>query len=149
LHIPGARRIVIARTGQNYLTALSGLDRPDYLSRLRKKEQKMPYDEALAVRVRRAFAGKAAVIEKKMFGGLSFMLNGNMCCGVIKDTLVVRVGAAQNEAALAEPHTRPMDFTGKPMKGYVYVAPEGLATPESLDKWIGMGMQFVNTLPAK
>lgn len=84
--------------------------------------------------------------EKKMFGGLAFMLNGSMCCGVIQNLLVVRVGADNYENALSEPHTRPMDFTGKPMKGYVYVEPEGYASDEELRKWLDRCVEFVSTI---
>ena len=101
----------------------------------------MSYDEKAAERVRKALAGRRGVTEKKMFGGMAFMLNGAMCCGVLKDDLVVRVGAARNAGALAQPHARPMDFTGRPMAGFVYVAPAGYQSGAALDKWIGWGAE--------
>ena len=87
----------------------------------------MPYDEKLAGRVRDALAGRRGVTEKKMFGGLSFLLNGNMCCGVARENLVVRVGPDQYEKALSKPSARPMDFTGRALQGFVYVSPTGVS----------------------
>lgn len=109
----------------------------------------MAYDEKLAGRIRTTFAGKKNTGEKKMFGGIAFMLNGNMCCGVINDLFMARVGPAQYEAALKLPHVRPMDFTGKPMKGYVYVEPGGYKSGEELKEWIDRCVDFVSTLPEK
>jgi len=109
----------------------------------------MAYDEKLAARVRKVFSGMKDVIERKMFGGIAFMLRGNMCCGVINDLLMARVGAGQYQAALKLPHVRPMDFTGKPMKGYVYVEPGGYQTDEQLKEWVGRCIAFVSTLPEK
>ena len=109
----------------------------------------MPFDEKLAGRIRAIFTGRKDTSEKKMFGGIAFMLNGHMCCGVINDLLMARVGPGQYEAALSLPHTKPMDFTGKPMKGYVYVAPEGYKSDEDLKKWVERCMEFVSTLPEK
>lgn len=84
-----------------------------------------------------------------MFGGLTFMVKGNMCCGVVGDELMARVGPDGYPAALKRPHARPMDFTGKPLKGFVYVAPEGFADRAALESWIGLALGFVETLPAK
>jgi TfoX/Sxy family transcriptional regulator of competence genes len=109
----------------------------------------MPYDEGAAERLREAFESVPDVTEKKMFGGIAFMVNGHMACGVVNDTLMVRVGPAQYEGALGRPHARKMDFTGKPMKGFVYVAPEGFESDESLAEWVGLSLGFVNTLPPK
>jgi len=109
----------------------------------------MPYDQALARRVRRALADHPAVDEKKMFGGLAFMLAGHMCCGVVNDDLMVRVGPAQYEQALAQPYARPMDFTGRPMKGMVYVGSEALRSDADLAGWLRRGVEFAATLPAK
>lgn len=89
------------------------------------------------------------MVEKKMFGGLSFMVKGHMCCGVVGDELMVRVGPDGYEAALERPHARPMDFTGKPLKGFVYVAPQGFSTQSTLERWIRLALEFVETLPAK
>lgn len=109
----------------------------------------MAFDEKLAGRIRAIFTGRKDASEKKMFGGIAFMLNGNMCCGVINDLLMARVGADRYEAALSLPHTRPMDFTGKPMKGYVYVEPEGYRQDVDLKIWIDRCVDFVSTLPGK
>jgi hypothetical protein len=84
-----------------------------------------------------------------MFGGLAFMLHGKMFCGILKDDLVVRVGPDGYEKALSRAHTRPMDFTGRPMKGYVFVAPGGLKTDKMLGKWIKKGVEFASSLPRK
>lgn len=99
----------------------------------------MSYDEKAAERVRKALSGRRSVSEKKMFGGIAFMLNGAMCCGVLKDDLVVRVGAALGPKALAQPHARQFDFTGKPMTSIVYVAPAGYRSGAALGKWIRWG----------
>ena len=109
----------------------------------------MAYDEELAERIRRALAGRQGVSEKKMFGGIAFMLRGNMCCGIVRDDLMVRVGPERHEEALAQPHARPMDFTGRPMRGMVYVTPEGCRTDEALKRWVEQGLNFAATLPAK
>jgi hypothetical protein len=85
----------------------------------------MAYDEKLAQRVRQALSGQDGIVEKKMFGGLAFMLHGNMSVGVEKDRLMVRVGPDRYDEALARPHARPMDFTGRPMKGFCVRAPGG------------------------
>jgi TfoX/Sxy family transcriptional regulator of competence genes len=109
----------------------------------------MAYDETLAGRLRDALRGAGAVSEKKMFGGIAFMLNGNMCCGVINDLLMARVGPEAYGDALEMPHARPMDFTKRPMKGYVYVEPDGLRSDEELREWVGRCVEFVRTLPEK
>ena len=109
----------------------------------------MPYDESVAARIRRALAPRTDIDERKMFGGLAFLMHGNMCCGVVKDTLVVRLGNDGAAAALAEPHARPMDFTGKPMKSMVYVGPEGIADDDDLNRWLGRAIGFAETLPPK
>ena len=109
----------------------------------------MAYDEELAERIRRALAGRQGVSEKKMFGGIAFMLRGNMCCGIVGDELMVRVGPGRFQEALAEPHARPMDFTGRPMRGMVYVTPEGCRTDEALKRWVEQGLNFAATLPPK
>ena len=106
----------------------------------------MAYNDALADRIRRAVRPRPDVIEKKMFGGLAFLLGGKMFCGIVKDDLMVRVGPERYEAALAEPHVRPMDFTGRPMEGYVYVAASGAKTEKAIHKWVEQGAAFVATL---
>ena len=107
------------------------------------------YDERLAERVRGVLAPHRMVVEKKMMGGLCFMLRGHMCCGVMKDQLVVRVGRERHADALAEPHVRPMDFTGRPLRGFVFVAPAGIRTRRNLDRWVSRGVAFVGSLPKK
>jgi len=109
----------------------------------------MSYDEQLAERLRKVVAARSDVTEKRMFGGLAFLLNGHMFCGIIKEDLMIRVGHQQYKAALAQPHARPMDFTGRPLNGYVYVAPAGHQSASALKEWVQRGMTFVATLPAK
>jgi TfoX/Sxy family transcriptional regulator of competence genes len=109
----------------------------------------MPYDEGLAERLRELFSAHRNVTEKKMFGGIAFMVAGNMCCGVVNDTLMARVGPDHYEIALKRPHSRQMDFTGKPLKGFVYVAPEGIESDKDLADWVRLCTDFVTTLPAK
>lgn len=106
----------------------------------------MAYDEALADRIRRVVGPRPDVIEKKMFGGIAFLLDGKMFCGIVNDDLMVRVGPERYEAALAEAHVRPMDFTGRPMNGYVYVGPTGSQTEKAIRKWVDLGAAFVTTL---
>ncbi|HLB24673.1 MAG TPA: TfoX/Sxy family protein [Dehalococcoidia bacterium] len=100
----------------------------------------MAYDERLAERVRAALAGRKGIAERKMFGGLAFLLDGKMCIGVLNDELVVRAGAERYAAALKSAHARPMDFTGRPMTGMVYVAPAGVTRGPALRRWIEMGL---------
>lgn len=109
----------------------------------------MAYDEKLAQRVRNALSRRDGVVERKMFGGLAFMLSGNMCCGVLGDDLMVRVGPDGYDSALAEPHARPMDFTGRPMKGLVYVGPAGHESPAAIRRWVRRGADFASSFPAK
>ena len=109
----------------------------------------MAYDENLVSRIRHILAKEGTVGEKKMFGGVTFMLGSNMCCGVVKELLMVRVGPENYEQALAEPHVQPMTFTGRPFKGYLYVSPEGCRTEEALRKWVLMAARFTSTLPSK
>src|SRR5271165_3683179 len=107
----------------------------------------MSYDETLASRIRAALAKRTDVVEKKMFGGLCFMVGGAMCCGLTKTDFMVRVGPDRYDDALAQPHARPMDFTGRPLAGMVYVGPEGLRRAAALAKWVGRGVTFVSSLP--
>jgi|SRR6516165_735615 hypothetical protein len=103
----------------------------------------MPYDETLAERLRPLFRGKYSVTEKRMFGGLAFMVNGHMCCGIVGNDLVVRTGPDRFSEAIRQPHARPMDFTGRPMKGFVYVAPAGYRSDLDLRSWTRRGLDFV------
>jgi TfoX/Sxy family transcriptional regulator of competence genes len=107
------------------------------------------FDEALADRIREVLAPRPELSERKMFGGIAFMLAGNMAVGVIGDDLMVRLDPADAERALAEPHTRPMDFTGKPMKNMVYVDPQGTASDEDLAGWVEAGADYATSLPPK
>lgn len=109
----------------------------------------MPYNEDLATRVLVALGPLPGVTEKKMFGGLAFMLNGNMCIGVTNDDLMVRVGKEEHENLLSLPHARPMGFTGRPMKGFVFVGLEGTQAEESLKEWVDWGVGYAETLPKK
>jgi TfoX/Sxy family transcriptional regulator of competence genes len=109
----------------------------------------MAYDEGLAERIRGELEGDDGLVEKKMFGGWALMLNGNMAVGVIKDDMVVRADPEQYDALLELPHARPMDFTGRPMKGWIYVAPEGLAEDADLRAWIARGVEYARSLPPK
>lgn len=104
-------------------------------------------DDALASRIRELLSERVDVEEKRMFGGLCFMVNGQMCCGLTKTDLMVRVGKAGYDDALAQPHARPMDFTGRPLVGFVYVDPAGVRTKVGLAKWIARGLAFVTTSP--
>jgi len=109
----------------------------------------MAYDEALAERIRRHLSGRIDVEEKKMFGGLAFMLRGNMCCGIQKADLVLRLGKDRAADAVAEPVARYFDFTGKPMKTLVVVATEAIAEDEGLAAWLDRSVAFAESLPAK
>jgi hypothetical protein len=107
------------------------------------------FDEALAARVRAALRARKGIVEKKMFGGIAFLLNGNMCCGVREDELIVRLDPERTEQALREPHVRVFDLTGRPMKGWVLVAPGGVAADDDFRSWIGQGVEYARSLPAK
>ena len=109
----------------------------------------MPYDEKLVERVRGVLMGKRNVKERKMFGGLTFMLQCNMCCGVEGERLMVRVGPKKYDEALAQEHAELMNFTGRPMKGMVFVGSEGLASDKDLEDWVQRGVDFALSLPAK
>jgi TfoX/Sxy family transcriptional regulator of competence genes len=106
------------------------------------------YDEELADRVRVVLADEPGLTERTMFGGLAFMLNGNMACGIVKDELMLRLGAEGADAALDEPHVRQMDFTGRPMTGMVYVEPAGL-DDAGLRSWVEHAAGFARSLPPK
>jgi TfoX/Sxy family transcriptional regulator of competence genes len=109
----------------------------------------MAFSETLAQRIRDALARKKNVEEKKMFGGVGFLLNGNMLVGVWKNSLIVRLGPEEGEEALKEPHVKKFDITGKPMKNWVLVESEGVEDDEQLSGWIQRAVKFVGKLPAK
>lgn len=109
----------------------------------------MSFDEKLAARVRRLLKRRAGYAEREMFGGLCFMLNGNMCGGALNDDLIVRVKPEAYAACLKRPHTRTFDFTGKPLKRFVAVRPQGYRSGRSLVGWMILGMRCARSLPAK
>ena len=109
----------------------------------------MAYDEGLAQRIRELLAGQQGVSERRMFGGIAFLLEGNMAVGVLEDSLMVRVGPDAYDGLVRRPHARKMDFTGKPMRGFVYVAPDGLESDADLHRWIGHGVAYACSLPRK
>lgn len=109
----------------------------------------MPYDEGLAERIREILAEENGITEKKMFGGLAFLLYGNMCCGITGDDLMLRLGAYEAKQAIELSTARDMNFTGKPLKGFVYVGPEGYAEDAELQAWIERAVRFAGSLPKK
>jgi hypothetical protein len=109
----------------------------------------MAFDESLAARIRDVLAGKKGVEEQKMFGCVCFMLDGNALAGVWKDRLIVRLGPDEGEAAMSEPHVRAFDITGRPMRTWVAVEPEGVEDDDQLKAWIERATKFVRTLPRK
>lgn len=109
----------------------------------------MAYDEGLAQRVQESLGELTELVEKKMFGGVGYMVRGNMACGVHGDALIVRVGPDRYEEALASPHVRHFDITGRPMKGWVMVAPDGTESDADLEDWLRQGVEFALSLPAK
>lgn len=109
----------------------------------------MAYDELLAARVRSLLARRKGFAEKKMFGGVGFLLHGNLCTGVWKEFLIARIGPDGYEAALAEAHVKEFDITGKSMTGWVMVEPAGIADVPRLKAWVDRSVSFVRTLPRK
>jgi TfoX/Sxy family transcriptional regulator of competence genes len=109
----------------------------------------MAYDEELAGRVRSAVSGDLSIRELSMFGGLCYLVDGNMCFGVVDERLMVRVGAEAHAAALLEPHVAEMDLSGRSMRGFVLVSPGGLETEEELAAWLKRGADFAGSLPPK
>jgi TfoX/Sxy family transcriptional regulator of competence genes len=109
----------------------------------------MAYDEILAERIRTLLYRRKSITERRMFGGLAFLVGGNMACGIIKEELMVRVGPDRYDEALGQPHARPMDFTKRPMRGMVYVGTAGFSTDQSLKAWVDRGVRFARSLPAK
>jgi TfoX/Sxy family transcriptional regulator of competence genes len=109
----------------------------------------MPYSKSLSARIRQVLALRKAIEEKKMFGGAAFVLHGNMLVGVWNESLIVRLGREPAEQALLEPHVKEFDVTGRPMRGWVMVDPEGIEDDNLLNDWIQRALNFVVTLPAK
>jgi len=108
----------------------------------------MAVDVDLHERVRSLLAGDMAITERAMFGGVAFMCSGNMAVGIVDDRLMVRVGRDHWEVALGDPHVAEMDFTGRSMKGFIYVMPDGLVG-EELAKWVDAGLRFASSMPPK
>jgi hypothetical protein len=109
----------------------------------------MAFDETLAARVRKRLGRRTGLNEKRMFGGVAFLLNGNMCCGVHRESLIVRLDRGDTDQALSEPHTRIFDLTGRPMKGWILVEPDGLTTEATLGKWIDIATKYAESLPPR
>lgn len=109
----------------------------------------MAYDNALADRIRTAVGDRAGLTEREMFGGIGFMLQGNMAVGVLGDELMVRIDKQETEQALAEPGARTFDFTGRPMKGWVMVSAEGFSNDQAFERWVLRGVEYASSLPAK
>jgi hypothetical protein len=109
----------------------------------------MAYDEKFAARIRKAIGTRKGLVAKQMFGGIAFLLNGNMCVGIHKDELIVRLDPTETDAALAKPHTRVFDLTGRPMKGWILVGSKGIATDPQLKQWVSVATTYAGALPPK
>ena len=109
----------------------------------------MAFNEGLAERIRQGLARRKGIEEKKMFGGVGFLLNGNLLVGVWKESLIVRLGPEEGDEALKEPHASEFNITGRSMKGWVLVAPQGVKDDDQLKGWVQRAVKFVGTLPAK
>jgi hypothetical protein len=109
----------------------------------------MAYDEGLATRVREALGEQPGLAEQRMFGGLAFLVQGNMACGVRGEDLIVRLAADDGESVQGEPGVRPFDLTGRPMKGWLLVGPDGHAEDDDLGRWVDRGVAYAASLPPK
>ncbi len=109
----------------------------------------MAFNFEVAGKIRTELQGIAGLSERKMFGGIAFMIDGNLACGVQGESLIVRVGPERHSEALAQPHARPFDFSGRPMSGWVYVDPDGYASAQDFKKWIQWGVEYASSLPRK
>jgi hypothetical protein len=109
----------------------------------------MAYNQELAERIRDEIGAHPALVEKQMFGGIAFMIHGNMSVGVAGEELMVRVGKENDETALAEPHVRPFDLSGRPMAGWVLVGADGTTAEKDLANWIDTGVTYAESLPPK
>jgi TfoX/Sxy family transcriptional regulator of competence genes len=134
-------------TSEKRLSVVYGIS--DYPVKRSEREIAMAYDENFAQRIRDALARKKNIEEKKMFGGICFLLNGNILVGVWKDSLIARLGPDEGEDALLEPHAKAFDLTGKPMKNWILVEPKGVEDEDQLKDWIQRAAKFVGTLPGK
>ena len=109
----------------------------------------MAYDDELANRIRHVFSGRRDIAERKMFGGLAFLLRGRMCCGIVGNDLMVRVADGEFDEVMRGRHVRPMDFTGKPLRGFAYVAPPGFRTAAALRTWLSRGERVAEEKAAR
>lgn len=109
----------------------------------------MAFDEKLGDRIRKKIGRRRGITEKQMFGGLAFLLHGNLCCGVYRNDMIVRVSPEDGTRALTLPNVRPFDITGRPMKGWLFIRPAGLATDAALSKWVEAGLKHAASLPPK
>ena len=109
----------------------------------------MSYDLGLADRLEQMFSGHPAMEKKKMFGGICWMLNGNMCLGIHKENLIIRVGLETAKKIIGQPSVGPMDITGKVMKGWALVTPDGFESDDNLTRYSNYAIDFVSTLPPK
>src|SRR3989337_3979908 len=109
----------------------------------------MAYDENLALRVRKLIGPTKGSSEREQFGGVAFLLRGNVACGIIGNELLVRVGPQRHDEAMSSQDAKPFSLTGRPSKGWVLVAPSGLRSPARLKKWVEMGLEFAKSLPPK
>jgi TfoX/Sxy family transcriptional regulator of competence genes len=107
------------------------------------------YDENLAARIRQSLTRNNGIAEKKMFGGIGYLLNGNMLVGVWKNSMIVRLGPDEGIAALKEPHVKEFDITGRPMTGWIMVEPEGVEDDDQVKDWVQRAIKFVGKLPRK
>ena len=114
-----------------------------------KVREKVPLNEELVDRIRQVLGPRQDVSDKRMFGGVCFLLDGKMVCGVVGDDLMVRVGPLAFEESLQEPHTRLMDFTGRPMRGFLYVEEKGWKTPRVLLRWVEAGLAYAAVAPTR
>lgn len=102
----------------------------------------MAYNDKIANRIREHLINQPDIDEKEMFGGIAFMINGKMCVGVVKDDLMCRIDPDKNDEVLEKPGCRPMDFTGRPMKGWIFIDEHGMKNKKDLDYWIGLALEF-------
>lgn len=109
----------------------------------------MAFDERLAERIRKRLGNRKELAEKKMFGGIAFLLDGNMCVGVHKQDLIVRLDPEETDEALSQPHTRVFDLSGRPMKGWILVESSGLKDENALGKWVSISVDYAMSLPKK
>lgn len=109
----------------------------------------MAFDERLTERIRKRLGKRKELAEKKMFGGIAFLLNGNMCVGVHKQDLIVRLDPEETDEALSQPHTRVFDLSGRPMKGWILVESSGLKDENALGKWVSISVDYAMSLPKK